>query len=161
MRARSLHYRFLSFQSGLTSLCFVDDLCQILGMFSLNSIGCVTKCGSHGHSGGKYKIGTDACKANAQIFIQKDLSNILTVRWRVYGATKWIKNNLLMILRGSDCVKNMLNSTISMSYPDVVIACIEHKVSLKAFRAIDSSVGGKHDNNMKDYSWWLTDHHNC
>ena len=26
-----------------TSLCFVDDLCQILGMFSLNSIGCVTK----------------------------------------------------------------------------------------------------------------------
>ena len=27
-------------------------------------------------------------------------------------------------------VKNMLNSTISMSYPDVVIACIEHKVSL-------------------------------
>ena len=28
-------------------------------------------------------------------------------------------------------VKNMLNSTISMSYPDVVIACIEHKVSSK------------------------------
>ena len=26
---------------------------------------------------------------------------------------------------------NMLNSTISMSYPDVVIACIEHKVSGK------------------------------
>ena len=24
-------------------------------------------------------------------------------------------------------VRNMLNSTISMSYPDVVIACIEHK----------------------------------
>ena len=39
---------FLSFQSGLTSLCFVDDLCQILGMFSLNSIGCVTKCGPAG-----------------------------------------------------------------------------------------------------------------
>ena len=35
-------------------------------------------------------------------------------------------------LRGSDSCKNMLNSTISMSYPDVVIACIEqHKVSLK------------------------------
>ena len=32
----------------LTSLCFVDDLCQILGMFSLNSIGCVTKCGPAG-----------------------------------------------------------------------------------------------------------------
>ena len=26
-------------------------------------------------------------------------------------------------------VKNMLSYTISMSYPDVVIACIEHKVS--------------------------------
>ena len=31
----------------------------------------------------------------------------------------------------SDSYKNMLNSTISMSYPDVVIACIEHKVSLE------------------------------
>ena len=30
-------------------------------------------------------------------------------------------------------------STISMSYPDVVIACIEHKVSLEAFRAIRGS----------------------
>ena len=31
-------------------------------------------------------------------------------------------------------VKNMLNSTISMSYPDVAIAMhIEHKVSLEAF----------------------------
>ena len=57
-------------------------------------------------------------------------------------------------------VKNMLNSTISMSYPDVVIACIEHKVSLEAFRAIEAALV-KHDNNMKDYSWWLTDHHNC
>ena len=35
--------------------------------------------------------------------------------------------------------KNMLNSTISMSYPDVVIACIEHKVSLEAFRAIEAA----------------------
>ena len=43
-----MHYRFYRFQSGLTSLCFVDDLCQILGMFSLNSIGCVTKCGPAG-----------------------------------------------------------------------------------------------------------------
>ena len=62
------------------------------------------------------------------------------------------KNNLLMIpsvdlIR----VKNMLNSTISMSYPDVVIACIEHKVSLEAFRAIEAALV-KHDNNMKDYS---------
>ena len=48
-------------------------------------------------------------------------------------------------------VKNMLNSTISMSYPDVVIACIEHKVFLEAFRAIEAALV-KHDNNMKDYS---------
>ena len=32
-------------------------------------------------------------------------------------------------------VKNMLNSTISMSYPDVVIACIEHRVSPEAFQS--------------------------
>ena len=29
---------------------------------------------------------------------------------------------------------------ISMSYPDVVIACIEHKVSLEAFRAIEAAL---------------------
>ena len=47
-------------------------------------------------------------------------------------------------------VKNMLNSTISMSYPDVVIACIEHlKVSLETFRAIEAALV-KHDNNMKE-----------
>ena len=45
---------------------------------------------------------------------------------------------------------NMLNSTISMSYPDVVIACIEHRC-LEAFRAIEAALV-KHDNNMKDYS---------
>ena len=28
----------------------------------------------------------------------------------------------------------------SMSYPDVVIACIEHKVSLEAFRAIEAAL---------------------
>ena len=37
-------------------------------------------------------------------------------------------------------VKNMLNSTISMSYPDVVIACIEYKVLLEAFRAIEAAL---------------------
>ena len=43
-----------------------------------------------------------------------------------------------------------------MSYPDVVIACIEHKVSLEAFRQLRQRV--KHDNNMKDYSggWLIT-----
>ena len=39
-----------------------------------------------------------------------------------------------------------------MSYPDVVIACIEHKVSLwKYLKAIEAALV-KHDNNMKDYS---------
>ena len=48
-------------------------------------------------------------------------------------------------------VKTMLTSTISMSYPDVVIACIEHQVSLEAFRAIEAALV-KHDKNTKDYS---------
>ena len=50
-----------------------------------------------------------------------------------------------------DRVKNMLKKIISVSYPDVVIACIEHKVVLEAFRAIEAALV-KHDNNMKDYS---------
>ena len=44
-----------------------------------------------------------------------------------------------------------------MSYPDVVIACIEHKVSLEAFRAIEAALVKHDSNNMKDYSRWLTD----
>ena len=48
-------------------------------------------------------------------------------------------------------VKNMLISTISMSCPDVVIACIEHKVSLESIQTIEAALV-KHDNNMKDYS---------
>ena len=47
-----------------------------------------------------------------------------------------------------------------MSYPDVVIACIEHKVSLEAFRAIEAAMLVKHDNNMKDYFGGWTDHLN-
>ena len=49
-------------------------------------------------------------------------------------------------------VKNMcLIAPFGESYPDVVIACIEHKVSLEVFRAIEAALV-KHDNNMKDYS---------
>ena len=55
-----------------------------------------------------------------------------------------------MILVDLIRVKNMLNSTISMSYPDVIIACIEHK-DLSLFEAIEAALV-KHDNNMKDYS---------
>ena len=33
-------------------------------------------------------------------------------------------------------VKNMLVFVSHMSYPDVVIACIEHKVSLEKFRQL-------------------------
>ena len=58
-------------------------------------------------------------------------------------------------------VKNMLNSTISMSYPDVVIACIEHKVSLEAFRAIEAALRWL-TIIMKVIPWWLTpSHHLC
>ena len=57
-------------------------------------------------------------------------------------------------------VKNMLNSTISMSYPDVVIACIEHKVSLEAFQ---SNLRQRWWSTIirRIIPWWLTDHHNC
>ena len=48
-------------------------------------------------------------------------------------------------------VKNVLNSTISVSYPDVVIACIGHECLWRAFRAIEAALF-EHDNNMKDYS---------
>ena len=56
-----------------------------------------------------------------------------------------------MILRDLIRVKNMLNSTISMSYPDVAIACIKYKVSLKHSEQLQCALV-KHDNNMKDYS---------
>ena len=38
-----------------------------------------------------------------------------------------------------------------LSCPDVVIACIEHKVSLENIQTIEAALV-KHDNNMKDYS---------
>ena len=55
---------------------------------------------------------------------------------------KWIKeqsadDSSVDLIR----VKNMLNKTISMSYPDVVIACIEHKVSSEVFQSNWGSVG--------------------
>ena len=56
-----------------------------------------------------------------------------------------------MILRGSDSCKKLRLIAPFLSYPDVVIACIEHKVSLEVFRAIEAALV-KHDNNMKDYS---------
>ena len=59
---------------------------------------------------------------------------------QAHGATKWIKQSAddpsVDLIR----VKNMYTFTISMSYPDVVIACIEHKVSLEAFRAIEAAL---------------------
>ena len=37
---------------------------------------------------------------------------------------------------------------------------IERGVSLEAFRAIEAALS-EHDNNMKDYSLVVVDHHNC
>ena len=53
---------FYRFNLGLTSLCFVDDLCQILECFHLihwlrNKVRVLL------HSGGKYKL-TDVCGYN-------------------------------------------------------------------------------------------------
>ena len=39
-----------------------------------------------------------------------------------------------------DLIQNMFTSTISMSYPDVVIAWSRNKVSLEAFRAIEAAL---------------------
>ena len=41
---------------------------------------------------------------------------------------------------GSDSCKKERMLIISKSTPDVVIACIEHKVSLEAFRAIEAAL---------------------
>ena len=38
------------------------------------------------------------------------------------------EQSALIVLVDLIRVKNMLNGTISVSYPDVVIACIEHKI---------------------------------
>ena len=63
---------------------------------------------------------------------REDLSNRTTTdEEQAHGAIKWSKNNLLMILVDLIRVKKYAMRFISMSYPDVVIACIEHKVSLK------------------------------
>ena len=51
---------------------------------------------------------------------------------------------------GSDSCKICLIAPF-LSYPDVVIACIEHRVSLEAFRAIEAALV-KHDNKTGDYS---------
>ena len=45
-----------------------------------------------------------------------------------------------------------------MSYPDVVIACIERQESLEAFRAIEAALVKRC---VGIIPWWLTDHHNC
>ena len=50
-------------------------------------------------------------------------------------------------------VKICLIAPISMSYPDVVIACIEHKVlPWKHSEQLRQRWWCFHDNNMKDYS---------
>ena len=74
--------------------------------------------------------------------------------------TKWIKNNLLMIPPWIWFVKNMLNSTIFMSYPDVVIACIEHKVSLGSIQSNWVQRWWSTIIIWRLIPWWLTDHHN-
>ena len=141
-------------------LCFVDDLCQILGMFSLNSIGCVTKCGPAGILEGIQP--TDVCKVNVlKSSYRKIWSNILTARWR---ASAW-SDKMNKEQSADDPSVDLIRVKICLIAPflwvtDVVIACIEHKVSLEAFRAIEAALV-KHDNNIVDYSLWLTDHHNC
>ena len=143
------------------SLCFVDDLCQILGMFTFNSIGCVTKCGPAGIL--REIQPTDVCKANVlKSSYRKIWSNILTARWRASAWSDKMNKEQFADDPSVDLirVKNITNSTISMSYPDVVIACIEHKVSLEAFRALRQRWWSTIII-WRIIPWWLTDHHNC
>ena len=60
-------------------LVFVDDLCQILGMFSLNSGGCVTKCGPAGILE-KYNRQMYVRPACSNLHTERFESNILTAR---------------------------------------------------------------------------------
>ena len=57
-------------------------------------------------------------------------------------------------------VKNMLNSTISKGVVRCCNCMYRTYVSLEAF-SNSRQWREAHDNNMKDYTWWLTDHHNC
>ena len=68
----------VSIWSDLQQQRFVDDLCQILGMFSLNSIGLRNKVQSCWHSGGKY---------NRQMYVRPTCSNLHTERFEVIFLT--------------------------------------------------------------------------
>ena len=72
IRGRVVCIIVLSFQSGLTSLCFVDDLCQILECF-LNSIGCVTSA----------VLLAFWRKYNRQMYVRPTCSNLHTERFEV------------------------------------------------------------------------------
>ena len=99
-------------------------------MFSLNSIGCVTKCGP---AGILREITYRCMVIMLKSSYRKIWSNILTARWRASAWSDKMNKEQSADDPSVDLirVKNMLNSTISMSYPDVVIACIEHKVTWK------------------------------
>ena len=109
------------------------------------------------HSGGKYNRQMHVNNVLKSSY-RKIWSNILTARWRASAWSDKMNKEQSADDPSVDLirVKNMLNSTISMSYPDVVIACIEHKVSLVHSEQLRQLV--KHDNNMKDYScgWLIT-----
>ena len=56
---------------------------------------------------------------------RKIWSNILTARWRASAWSDKMNKEQSADDPSVDLIrKNMLNSTISMSYPDVVIACV-------------------------------------
>ena len=88
-----------------------------------NSIGCVTKW-SCWHSGGKYNWQMYVVITCSNLQHRKIWSNILTARWRASAWSDKMNKEQSADDPSVDLirVKNMLNSTISMSYLDVVIA---------------------------------------
>ena len=144
-------------------------------MFSLNSIGCVTKCGPAGIL--EEIQPTDVCKANVlKSSYRKIWSNILTARWRASAWSDKMNKEQSADDPSVDLirVKNMLNSTISMSYPDVVIVMyrtyvLKHSEQLRQrwwstiiiWRIIPWWLTDHHDQSFKLFSLWQSQHAVC
>ena len=156
--ARSLHYRFYRFNLVWPPCVLLMIYVRNVRNVSLNDIGCVTKCGP----AGILEKPTDRCKASVlKSSYRKIWSNILAIDKTSTWATKWIKNRKSSTVNPSVDLIRVKNMYVApfLWVTWVLCACIEHKVSLEAFKPIEAALVS-FDNNMI-IPWWLTDHHNC